>query len=309
MSEFAAGLRGRGQDINDALGNLAPTAQDINLVTHILDQQRTSLAVLLHDGSGVLQALGSRQASLTGIVTAGDQVFSATAAQSRALTATVNALPSFLSELRSTMAVADTTALQAGPTVHALLPAAPLLAPALDALAALAPRLRGTLRALLPVLGVLGPALPALDRVIARVTPFSRVLTAAGREIDPILAVVSMYRNELVSLFANVANANEASLPNAFGAPIHYVRGTDVILNEDAFGYSYRPGTNRYNPYFKPGAAAKLARTLDAFDCRNTSNPVPIPVFGSGGPPPCHEQGPWTLQGLTLDYPHVQPRR
>ena len=308
MQEFAAGLRHRGENINDALGNLAPTAEDLGTVSRILDQQRASVATLLHDGSGVLQALGERQAALRGIVTAGDQVMATTAARNAALTGTVNALPPFLAEVRATMAATATAAGQAGPTLRALLPAAPLLAPALYSLHALAPQLQRTLQGLSPVLTALGPALPALDRVIARARPFANVIGAAGRQLDPILQVVSLYRNELVSLFANVGDATEASLPSSQG-PLHYVRGVDVITNEDPFGYSYRPATNRFNPYIKPGGVRKLISGLDAFDCRNTSDPTPIPVFGTGGPPPCHAQGPWIFQGLSRDYPHVQAAR
>lgn len=306
MAEFAAGLKGRDTDINDALGNLAPTAQEIATVSQVLDQQRSSLAVLLHDGSGVLQSLGQREADLQSVVDAGDQVLAVTATRNRALTATVNALPPFLSDLRSTMAIAGTAALQAGPTLKALLPAAPLLSPALDSLDALAPQLRSTLSGLLPVVKALGPALPALDHLIARVRPFSEAVTKAGEQIDPMLAVVSLYRQELVSLFANVGDGMQASLPGPGGTPLHYVRGIDVITNEDAFGYAYRPGTNRYNPYIKPGGVTNLVTGLQAFDCANVSNPVPIPVFGTGGPPPCHQQGPWTFEGMSLDYPHVQ---
>jgi phospholipid/cholesterol/gamma-HCH transport system substrate-binding protein len=309
MREFAAALAGRGTDINDALGNLAPTAQDIADVSRTLDIQRDSLGILLHDGSGVLQALGGREAALQELVTAGNQVLAVTAARNQELTGTVDALPPFLSDLRTTMTIAGDAALQAGPTLQALLPAAPLLSPALNSLGALAPQLRSTLRDLSPVLSALGPAVPALDRVISTVTPFSRAISAAGVQLDPILSVVQLYRQELVSLFANVGDGMQASLPTADGTLLHYVRGIDVITNEDAFGWAYRPGTNRYNPYIKPGGVTNLVHGLQAFDCANTSNPVPIPVIGTGGPPPCKVQGPWTSQGLTLDFPHVQPAR
>jgi hypothetical protein len=87
------------------------------------------------------------------------------------------------------------------------------------------------------------------------------------------------------------------------------VRGIDVLTNEDPFGYASRPGTSRHNPYLKPGELSHVSRGLDAFDCANVSNPTPIAVWGNGGPPPCHEQGPWTFGHLTLDYPHVLARR
>lgn len=309
MREFALGLGGRGTNLNDALGNLDPTAQQIATVSQILDRQRAAIGTVLHDGSGVLQSLSQRQEDLRSLVSAGDQVLSMTASRNRAVTDVVDALPGFLSDLQRTMNVAGAAAVQGGPTLHALLPAAPLLSPALDALGALAPQLRSTLSQLGPVITALGPALPALDRMIARARPFSIAAAAAGRQIDPMLAVVSLYRRELVALFANVGDGMQASLPTAGGPPRHYVRGIDVITNEDPFGYAYRPGSNRYNPYVAPGGVRNLIHSLDALDCRNTVNPVPIPVIGTGGPPPCRVQGPWTFDGLTADYPHVRAAR
>jgi phospholipid/cholesterol/gamma-HCH transport system substrate-binding protein len=305
LVEMAAGLKGQGESINDALGNLTPTAQEIGEVSNILSQQRASFAVLLHDGSGVLQQLGDREADVRGIVTAGDQVLTVTAARNHSLTSTVDAMPAFLSDLRTTMTDADSAALQGGPTIKALLPAAPLIAPALDSLNGIAPQLRSTLEKLGPVLTELKPSLPALDRVLTDVKPFSNVLAAAGRQIDPMLAVISLYRNELVSAFSNVGDAMEGSYPSASGPALHYVRGIDVILNEDAFGWAYRPGSNRYNPYVAPGGVTNLSSVLHAFDCYNTSNPTPIPVLSTSGAPPCILQGPWKFQGLSQDFPHV----
>jgi phospholipid/cholesterol/gamma-HCH transport system substrate-binding protein len=309
LAELSSALGGRGEDLNNALGNLDPTAAEISDVSTALDRQRSSLAVLLHDGSGVLQALGQRQADLQEVVQAGDQVLGATATRNRALTAAVQAMPPFLADVRSTMASADRTALEGGPTLQALLPAAPLLGPALDSLGPFAPHLRQTLQRLEPVIDALGPTLPKVDRVLAELRPLSSAISGAGRQVDPILSVINLYRNELVSAFANIGAGFEASLPNANGPPLHYVRGIDVILNEDAFGWAYRPGTNRYNPYVAPGGVANLVSSLDAFDCRNTSNPTPIPVFGTGGPPPCHVQGPWIFQNWSRDYPHVSEQR
>jgi phospholipid/cholesterol/gamma-HCH transport system substrate-binding protein len=309
LVELSAGLKGQGESINDALGNLAPTAQEISQVSNILDQQRAGLSVLLHDGSAVIQQVGDRQANLQQIVTAGNEVLATTAARNQALTGTVDALPPFLSDLRATMASADSAALQGGPTLKALLPAAPLIAPALDALNRTAPQLRSTLERLAPVLSQLKPSLPALDRVLTEVKPFSKAVTAAGAQLDPMLSVISLYRNELVSAFSNIGDAFEGSYPSASGPALHYVRGIDVIMNEDAFGWSYRPGSNRYNPYVAPGGVSNLSSVLHAFDCYNTKNPTPIPVLGTGSAPPCVLQGPWRFQGLTQDYPHVQANR
>ncbi len=61
-------------------------------------------------------------ADLPTLITAGDQVLSATASRNTALSATIDALPPFLAQLRSTLAVVNTTLGVAKPSLDALLP-------------------------------------------------------------------------------------------------------------------------------------------------------------------------------------------
>ena len=118
--------------------------------------------------------------------------------------------------------------------------------------------------------------------------------------------MIAVYDRSVVAAVANTGDAFQASTPGAGGTAEHYARGILYLSNELLFGYPQRPGTSRYNPYLTPDGLAKFATGLDAFDCRNTGNLTPVPVIGLGGPPPCHVQGPWTFQGMTADFPHVQ---
>ena len=89
-------------------------------------------------------------------------------------------------------------------------------------------------------------------------------------------------------------------------------------------------GTNRANPYFKSGAFHSLG-SLQVFNTSNCSNPVPsvsgppsatvpqslielILQFKVANPPespnvvaapPCSQQGPFTFNGQTSQFPHV----
>jgi hypothetical protein len=70
----------------------------------------------------------------------------------------------------------------------------------------------------------------------------------------------------------------------------------------EGFGiYAGKPlGTNRHNPYAKPGYLDEVGRPyLKAFDCRNASGP------DLGMAPPCVEQGPFEVPGFTGDFPQL----
>src|SRR5437773_656267 len=53
----AASFRGRGQDVNDALGNLAPFAVDTDVLLRILNEQKTQVRSVVRDTGTVFNAL------------------------------------------------------------------------------------------------------------------------------------------------------------------------------------------------------------------------------------------------------------
>src|SRR3954453_18256955 len=75
----AASFRGRGQDINDAIGNLAPFAVDTDVLLRILDQQRNEVRGVVRDTGTVFNALTARDSELAILITNSNRVFSATA--------------------------------------------------------------------------------------------------------------------------------------------------------------------------------------------------------------------------------------
>ena len=64
--------------------------------------------------------------------------------------------------------------------------------------------------------------------------------------------------------------------------------------------YDERIPSNRHNAYLAYGGLAKLGSGLEAFDCRNTSDPGP-----SQAAPPCKVQQPFEFRGRAGAYPHV----
>ncbi|MCW2989483.1 MAG: hypothetical protein JWM73_77, partial [Solirubrobacterales bacterium] len=210
-----------------------------------------------------------------------------------------------LGTLRTTSAAVTRTAHAAGPTLHELRPVAPLVEPALSALRRLSPQIEGVLGDLDTTLPVAQRALPAIGRLVDGLGPFVDIVYPTTREITPIIDLVARYRRELVATMANVSASTQATSIGIDGKPVHYVRTLVPIDEEALLGYAKRLPSNRHNAYFAPGGLARLSDGgLLASDCRNTTNAQTVPVIGSGAPP-CVLQPPWTFDGRTAYFPHV----
>jgi virulence factor Mce-like protein len=303
LSDFSTALEGRGPDINAALGNAAPAVDNLSVVVAVLDRQQPAVQGLIRDAGTTLRALGSRDSDLQSLITAGNEVLSATAARDGELTATVQALPTFLRELRGTLASAEATAGDAAPTLRALRPVAPLVRPALAQVNVLAPQARAVFRNLDPVITISQRALPAATRIVNAANALADVLYPASRDLVPTIDIITTFQQDIIATFANVG----ATFQGADATGTHYLRALIPITNEGPIGYTQRLPSNRHNPYFTPGGLAALSPgPLPAFDCRNTGNPPGTPVLGPGGPPPCLVQEPWNFQGHTRAFPHVE---
>jgi phospholipid/cholesterol/gamma-HCH transport system substrate-binding protein len=308
LGDLSGALDGRGEDLSDSIANAGTATDELTNVLVVLDSERDSFQRLIRDTGTVLTALGSRQSDLQGLITAGEQVFSATAARNRELTETTRALPAFLAELRATLASVERTSAVAAPTLRALRPVAPLLRPGLEESAKLAPELEGLFKGIPPVQRAAKTGLPAATRIVNATPPLLRVVYKAAREVTPVIQYFYAYRRDITASIANVAAATNATTTAADGTPLHYLRVLIPLNNEGPVGQPARQPTNRHNPYLAPGAQDDYLRGgLRAFDCRNTSNPATIPVVPPGtGAPPCLVQAPWKFQGAMRAFPHVE---
>lgn len=304
LRQLAVALKDRSVDLNDALGNADPTVTNLTTLVTLLDRQGPALQGLVRDGGATLRAIARRGADVQGIVVAGDQVLSATAARNHALTATVNGLPAFLRDLRSSLGQVDATARDAAPSIAALRPVAPLVRPALVETLTLAPALGSTLRQLGPIITAARPGLPALTQVLDVARPLIRQLQPVAHDLVPLASLLNLYKRELLGDAANVGAMTQATAIVG-GQRQHYQRVVFPANNEDFYGQARRPGSNRHNPYFAPGAYSSFATGLPAFDCANAGNPSPIPPFGPVLP--CRTAAPWAFGGSLRQFPHLVP--
>ena len=89
----------------------------------------------------------------------------------------------------------------------------------------------------------------------------------------------------------------------------HYIRAAITLNNEDMFGQSQRPSTNRHNPYISPGELSNIANGgLQSSDCNNLSNTGVISQLSSGTVP-CRLQPkfPWPSNAAS-NSPSYYPR-
>jgi virulence factor Mce-like protein len=305
LSGGASALAGRGEDVNNGFGNLDPAVTDLRTIVGVLDGEQGSVRELLRSGATVFTTLGRRSADLQSLISAGNEVLSATAARDAALTATVNALPPFERQLRTSLAAVSTTLTIAKPSLDALLPAAPLLTPALRDLIALSGPALKLLHAAPRLVNDSIVALPSIERFNRAFHPALDALLPAVRQVAPIINFIGVYRTELVTAMANLAASLEATAPaQTPSGSASYLRSLAVVGNESIFGESVREPTNRANAYFSPGELATVARGgLLAASCANTRN-VSQSQLGFANVP-CRVQPGFTWSGLTRYFPHV----
>jgi phospholipid/cholesterol/gamma-HCH transport system substrate-binding protein len=323
-------FKDHGQDLNDALGNLAPFAEDTSTLLQILNEDRTDVRRLIRNTGGVFTALTERRGQLRDLISNSNRVFETTAARNRALQDTFRILPTFLQESRRTLVRVTAFADNANPLVTQLRPAARELSPTLVSLGTLAPELRDLFRDLDPLITVSRTGLPATSQFLDELRPLLDATDPFLRNLNPILQWVGLYKHEITAFFANdVASTQASSLGSDQKTQLHYLRTTNPLNPENLAIYPKRIKSNRSNPYVAPlGYKTMPIKVFGKYLCTNNEVPtipstavgdlLPQSLFdlinrfayagaGSNVPaPPCEEQAPLgNLIGQAGKYPHV----
>ena len=335
MQEQAKGIGGYGRDINDALGNLAPFAEDTARLVDILNRQQGAVRGLIANTGVVFDALSERDGQLRSLIENSNRVFAATASRDEQLKEAFRALPTFESESKQTLDRLAEFAQTTDPLVTQLRPAARELSPTLQDIGALSPDLKALFRDLGPLIDASRTGFPAAERVLRDARPLIGQLDPAMRQITPILQFIGLYKPELTAFFANSVAATQAVSTGG----LHYLRTTNPFNPENLAVYPRRIGTNRPNAYAKPGNFLQLSRGMPVFENRHCSRGVPTvgntplpplpPVLGDlvpddllnnivqfafngtnggGAAPPCRLQGRYDFGGEVTQYPHVRER-
>ena len=265
-----------GQDINDALGNLTPFAENTSTLLQILDQNDVDVSRLVRNTGNVFSALTERRGQLRDLIVNSNRVFKTLADRDRQLQETFIVLPTFLRESQLTLARTTEFAENTNPLVNQLRPAARQLSPTLEQLELLAPDLRNLFEDLDPLIAVSKKGIPATQEFLTEVPPLLAATDPFLRNLNPMLSWLGLYKKEITAFLANDSAATQATSTAADQkTQLHYLRTTNPLNPENLAIYPVRLGTNRSNPYLAPGTSINLKNHLDVFGtylC--TSNPI-----------------------------------
>ena len=304
MQTQAQAIKGHGRDINDALGNLGPFAEDASVAVDILNRQEGALRRLVSNTGVVFDALTERGDQLRGLIENSNLVFATTAARDRELQEAFVALPTFERESTRDARPARRVRGRHQPARH---PAAAGGARAEPDARPTCRRSRPTCNALFRDLDKLITAsrtgFPAAERILRDLRPLLAQIDPALRQLIPILEVLGAYKGELNSFFANTASATQAFDP---GTRLHYLRTTNPLNPENLAAYPRRIGSNRPNPYQLPGGYRRLDRSLQVYETRHCGRTAPT-ISTAAGPVPVADRRARAVPDLPVPVPTAVP--
>ncbi len=276
MQNQATAISGHGQDLNDALGNLGPFADDTADLVDTLNRQQGALSQLIANTGVVFQALSERDGQLRSLIENSNTVFQTTADRNQQLKQAFLALPTFESESRKTFERVTAFADNTDPLVNQLRPAARELSPTLQDLEKISPDLKHLLEQLQPLIDASKQGFPAAEKTLEDSRPLIAQLDPATAQLTPALQFLAPYKRELTSFFANTVAATQATDP---GTTLHYLRTTNPLNAENLAVYPKRLPTNRPNPYRLPGGFDEINTGLPVYENRQCSASNLLPTI------------------------------
>ncbi len=338
MQSVAVGITGRGEQINSDFAELHPFVEHGNQLVSILASQEGAVTALVKNTGEVFDALAGRDHQFEGLIVNGERTFHAAAEESTAFADAFKALPTFEHNSQVAFKELDSFAVNTSPVLDNLRPAERQLSALLGAAKPFAPAFNSFLTALGPLTKAAKKGLPEVKPVTDLTVPLLENIRPVLHNFDPFLQFAGQYIPELQAFFANFTAATQAHANNANtenqGPPLHYLRAMQVYVPESLAIYTKRVGTNRANPYFQPGAFRALGNGgLQVFEGGSCANSAPsvnpkgpesetisktlmeqliqfhianAPETPNAVPAPaCNQQGQFTFNGQTRQYPHV----
>jgi phospholipid/cholesterol/gamma-HCH transport system substrate-binding protein len=299
MQNSAISVNGRGQDLNDAFGNLGPFASDATDILNILREQKSSVQGLVRDTGTVFDALSARDQELAGAITGSNTTFRAIASRDRALAQVIHIFPTFNEQTRLTLNRLATFAHDTEPLVKDLRPVASDLTPTFQKVRALSPHLRGLFIHLKPLLKVSNTGLPALTKTLHELKPVLAALDPFLANLNPIIRYTNAYKTNVGDFLSNPPAGLAGTLTPLPGdpSPRHVLRQLSYTSAESLAIYPQRSATNRGNGYLQPlaiNSPESASRGISPeFDCDNSGEigPAGSPGGATADKAPCWVQG------------------
>ncbi len=309
--------------------------ENANSLVGILDSQEGAVRALVHNTGVVFNALASRDHQLEGAIVNGERTFHAAAEASEAWAQAFRELPAF--EHNSTVALKELDNFQtiANPYFEEFRPAQRQLSALLKAAEPFAPEFDKFNTSLGPLTKAAKIGLPEVSKILNLTVPVIENLRPVLHNFDPFLQYTGEYVPELQAFFANLTAASQASAGNSNtenkGPKQHYLTTMVVLGPESLSTYSKRIGTDRGNAYPLSGAYRALSSGLSVFSSSACADSAPSvsgptnetvnegilelitkfkvankPESSNEVPAPaCNQQGPFTFNGQTSQFPHA----
>ena len=269
MDQLAVATEGRGADVNAALGELAPFAEDTSTLLRILNaQQPTVRRARRRHRHGLRRALASATGSCAASSRTRNRVFATTAARNQELADTFRVLPTFERESTLTVNRLAAFARTANPLVTQLRPAARQLSPTLEELSALAPDLKALFREPRPADRRVGARAAGAHAVQRRAAPAPRRDRRAAAPAQPDPRLRRRVPQGAHRLLRQRRSRSTQATTGVGADAVHYLRTTNPVNPENLAVYPRRIGTNRPEPVPVPGrvhgARVRAAAVRDA---------------------------------------------
>src|SRR4051812_14803311 len=305
QQELSKGIKGHGQDLNDALGTLPGFASDATDVLAVLDSQQGALGRLVKNTGVVFRALSENEGQLQNLITSSKRTFDATAREQDNLAETVRIFPTFLDESKATFTRLQAFSNNTRPLIQDLRPDARELKPTLQDVRALAPDLEQFFVRLDPVITEAQTAMPATREVLKGAEPLLTSLSPFLAQVNPILQFLEASQYQVSDFMTYGAAALASTTASPGGGVGHYLRQFGPMGAESAAIYKQRLNTNRGNAYVSPGSlfGQTTALVTPSFDCNNTGGEHPP----TSSEPGCQVDKHMNFQGrLQPRFPHVE---
>jgi phospholipid/cholesterol/gamma-HCH transport system substrate-binding protein len=186
LSDGAQGLKGNGRELASTIRRFEPTARYTRAIAEQLATRRDNIKRAIHNFSLVVDELGGKDDQLAEFVENSNAVFASLASQDANLRATLQELPSALTETKTALGKAELLADELGPTLEALRPGARALGPALrqtrpflrETTPVIKDEIRPFVRASRPLVSELRPAMRDLSALTPDLLRSFKVLNA-----------------------------------------------------------------------------------------------------------------------------------
>ena len=315
MRNSGIGVNGRGQDLNDAFGNIGPFSEDASDVLGTLRRQEEALRGVVRNTGTVFEALTARDQELAGAIVGTNRTFRALASRDQELAETFQIFPTFNSEARLLLERLEVFAGNAGPLFRDLKPVARDISPTLRDLRRLAPNARRLFKNIDPLIKESKTGLPALTRFLDALRPTMIALDPFLANLNPIIRYADYYKPQLADFLANPAAGTAGALPAEPGQPTprHLSRQGAIINAESLSIYPQRRRTNRGNGYLMPYSIGNLRsntqnEVFPSLECNNadTSAPDDEVLLAPGASTPGVQEGTFPI-GSNFDPEEPPP--